>query len=98
MQGPRMELGFIGTGAITTAIVRGLGAAFAADGRIHLSPRGAANAATLAGTFRHVDVASSNQDVLDRSDVVILAVRPQVATEVIEALRFRPDHHVISVI
>lgn len=65
---------------------------------IHLSPRNAAVAAALANEFPHVSIAASNQEVLDAGDVVMLAVRPQIATEVLEALRFRPDHHVISLI
>jgi pyrroline-5-carboxylate reductase len=93
-----MELGFIGTGTITAAIVTGLGTSFGATGHIHLSPRSPPVAAALAERFAHVQVAASNQDVLDRSDVVVLAVRPQIATAVIEALQFRPDHHVISLI
>jgi pyrroline-5-carboxylate reductase len=93
-----MDLGFIGTGTISAAIVRGLGPSFGERGTIHLSPRSATVAAALAAELPHVRVAASNQAVLDASDVVMLAVRPQVAREVIPPLRFRPDHHVISLI
>ncbi|MFA6116026.1 MAG: pyrroline-5-carboxylate reductase [Sphingomonas sp.] len=93
-----MNLGFIGTGTISAAIVRGLGPSFGERGTIHLSPRSATVAAALAAEWPHVRVAASNQAVLDASDVVMLAVRPQVAREVIPPLRFRPDHHVISLI
>jgi pyrroline-5-carboxylate reductase len=93
-----MNLGFIGTGTISAAIVRGLGLEFGERAAIHLSPRSESVAAALAFEFPHVRVAGSNQAVLDASDVVMLAVRPQVAREVIPPLRFRPDHHVISLI
>jgi pyrroline-5-carboxylate reductase len=93
-----MKLGFVGTGTITSAIVRGLGADFGKDSIITLSPRNADLAARLAREFPHVRVAESNQAVLDASDVVMLAVRPQIAREVLGELRFRPDHHVISLI
>jgi pyrroline-5-carboxylate reductase len=43
-----------------------------------------------------VTVAASNQAVLDGSDVVMIAVRPQVANEVLSELKFQVDHHVIS--
>ena len=91
-----MKLGFVGTGAITAAIVTGLNAD--ADGRdtILVSPRNADIAAGLAMKFANVTVADSNQHVLDGSDVVVLAVRPQVADEVLPKLKFRSDHHVIS--
>jgi pyrroline-5-carboxylate reductase len=91
-----MKLGFVGTGTITASIVRGLGKDF--SGSIHLSPRNAAVAADLAKRFAHVRIAASNQAVLDASDVVFLAVRPQIAKDVLAALTFRPDHHVISLI
>ncbi len=93
-----MNLGFIGTGTISAAIVRGLGDGFGERSTIHLSPRSKAVATALAAEFAHVHVAASNQAVLDASNVVMLAVRPQVAREVIPPLRFRPDHHVISLI
>lgn len=91
-----MKLGFVGAGAITTAIVTGLNASDAGSDTILVSPRNAEVAATLAAKFSNVTVAASNQAVLDGSDVVIIAIRPQVADEVLSPLKFRPDHHVIS--
>jgi pyrroline-5-carboxylate reductase len=93
-----MKLGFVGTGAITTAIVTGVSSASPERQAIRLSPRNANIAAELASRFPGVSVASSNQEVLDSSDIIVLAVRPQVAASVISELRFRPDHRVISVI
>jgi pyrroline-5-carboxylate reductase len=90
-----VRLGFVGTGAITSSIVTGLNAADGGDA-ILVSPRNAEIAGALAAKFRNVTVAASNQAVLDGSDVVMLAVRPQVATEVLSALAFRADHRVIS--
>ena len=91
-----MKLGFVGAGAITTAIVTGLDASDGDGDTILVSPRNADVAAALAAKFSNVTVGASNQDVLDGSDVVVLAIRPQVADEVLSALKFRPDHHVIS--
>jgi len=93
-----MKLGFVGTGAITAAIVTGLCSSFVEQQAIRLSPRNAKTALDLATRFPSVSVASSNQDVLDNSDVVVLAVRPQIVPTVVSELRFRPDHHVISLI
>jgi pyrroline-5-carboxylate reductase len=92
-----MTLGFLGTGAITAAIVTGLNAE-RADHLIRLSPRNPDLAATLAARFETVSVCASNQDVLDSSDTVVLAVRPQVAEEVLSELRFSSTHTVISLI
>ena len=90
-----MRLGFVGTGAITSAIVTGLNTAGGGD-TILVSPRNAETAAALAAKVPNVTIAASNQAVLDGSDVVMLAIRPQVATEVLSELTFRADHHVIS--
>lgn len=91
-----MRLGFVGTGAITTAIVTGLNTAGTGSDTILVSPRNAETAAALAAKFPSVTAAASNQAVLDGSDVVMLAVRPQIASEVLSELTFRADHHVIS--
>ena len=89
-----MRLGVVGTGTIATAVVRGI----AADGHhIVVSERGAANASALAGAFENVSVAS-NQGVLDASEVVFLGLLPDAAPAILEPLRFRPDHRVISLI
>jgi pyrroline-5-carboxylate reductase len=91
--GSGMTLGFVGTGTIAAAMVEGLGGK-----DVLLSPRGAVVAAALAARFPGVRVATSNQAVVDGCETVVLAVRPQVAEEVIRALRFRSRQKVISVI
>lgn len=92
------SIGFVGTGAITEAMVRGLLATPAYAGKVHLSPRSADISSRLAADFETASVARDNQAVVDQSDVVVLAVRPQIAREVIEPLSFRDGQSVISVI
>ena len=93
-----LVLGFVGTGTITASIVTGLCAAPGASNRIWLSPRNADVAARLAATCPQATVAAANQQVLDQSDIVFLAVRPQIANDAIRQLRFRPEHRVISLV
>jgi len=90
-----LNLGFLGTGHITAAMVTGLGLS---EHRIWVSPRNAETAADLARRFSSVTVAASNQDVIDRSDVVVLALPPRTAPEILAGLTFRADTQVISVI
>ena len=92
------SFGFVGTGAITQAMVRGLLADPAYVSAIHVSPRSADVAAQLAAEFKAVTIASSNQDVVDKADVVFLAIRPQIAEDVIRALTFRQEQVVVSVV
>jgi len=92
-----MTLGFVGTGTISAAMIEGL-CLKPGFGDIIVSPRNTEIAADLAGRFPNVTVATDNQDVLDRSGTVVLAVRPQIAADVLPPLRFRPDHKVVSLI
>ena len=93
-----MTLGFLGTGAITNAMVTGLCSDGAARETILVSPRNAETAAKLAARFAQVQIAASNQDLADRSDTVVIAVRPQIAEGVLRELHFRAGQHIISVV
>ena len=92
-----MTLGIIGTGTMAAAIVKGLRSA-GDSSSIFLSPRNASTASGLAEHFPAVAVGGSNQEVLDRCNTILLAVRPQIAESVLAGLRFRPDHQVVSII
>ncbi len=48
--------------------------------------------------FPIVRVGRDNQDVVDSADIVFLAVRPQIAEEVVKALKFREHQQVASFI
>lgn len=87
-----MRLGFVGTGTMTAAMVEGLG------GGVVVSPRGAAVAAGLAARFPEVTVAETNQAVVDQCDMVVLAIRPQIAEGVVRELRFRAAQKVLSLV
>ncbi|MBV8806485.1 MAG: NAD(P)-binding domain-containing protein, partial [Sinobacteraceae bacterium] len=93
-----MKLGFIGTGEITAAMVTGLCSASIEGLSIRLSPRNHELATHLADRFAAVSIASSNQDVLASSDVVVIAVRPPISSSALAELQFRPQHCVISLV
>lgn len=87
------RIGFLGTGAIAEAMVRGL------DGARHdilVSERNAETAARLSNEFACVSVAA-NTDVVAQSDIVILCLMSGIAERVLPDLPFRADHKVISV-
>lgn len=92
------RIGFVGTGTITKAIIDGLINKPDPVGQIIVSPRNAGIAAELAETYSNVVVAADNQAVIDTSDAVFLAVRPQIAADVIRSLQFRIGQLVVSVI
>ncbi len=91
-----MKLGFVGTGAITEAVVTGLMKSRSDISSVVVSPRSAHIAARLTQMFPIVRVGVDNQDVVDSADVVFLAIRPQIAEEVVRELRFREHQHVVS--
>jgi pyrroline-5-carboxylate reductase len=93
-----MQIGFIGVGKITNAIVEGLCTSSIEDAQIYLSPRNEANARRLAEKYAQVERLESNQQVIDQSDIVFIAVRPPVAVEVLHTLVFREKQIVVSLI
>lgn len=101
-----MKVGFIGVGKIASAIVEGLCTSTANALEIFLSPRNENTSAYLAGkypvteagTYPSVRRMETNQEVLDRSDIVIIALRPAVAVEILESLSFQNRHTIVSLI
>ncbi len=93
-----MKIGFIGTGAITTAMVEGLCKVEHPPSDIVVSPRNKEKAEKLAVRFDNVRIAGNNQAVVDESDCVVLAVVPQIAQSVLRELHFRKKQKIISVI
>jgi pyrroline-5-carboxylate reductase len=92
------RLGFIGVGTIAEALITGMCAGGELRGTFLLSPRNADIAKRLAERFSSVEVARDNQSVVDASDIIFLAVRPQVAVDVLGALKFRKDQCIVSLI
>ncbi len=92
------KVGFVGVGAIAEALITGMCALGEQRASFLLSPRNAVVANRLADRFPFVTVAADNQAVLDGSDIVFLSVTPQVAVDVLTALRFRRDHRIVSLV
>lgn len=81
-----MTVGFIGTGNMATAIVRGvLADGFLSAAEIVVFDPDATKRDAL-GAELGVRVASSNTELVELSDVVVLAVKPQVVPAVLPAL------------
>jgi pyrroline-5-carboxylate reductase len=93
-----MQIGFIGVGKITNAIVEGLCTSSIENTQLYLSPRNEANARRLAEKYAQVERLESNQQVVDQSDIIFIAVRPAVAVDVLHALAFREDQIVVSLV
>ena len=92
------KVGVIGAGTIAEAMVVGLCGFGERRAEILLSPRNEAVSGRLAARFADVTVAVDNQAVVDGSEMVLLAVRPQVAEEVLGGLRFQAGQQILSLI
>lgn len=93
-------IGFVGTGAIAEAVIRGLctSPGLKAPPQLVLSPRSAVRSAALAAEFSMCTVAASNQEVVDRCDWVVISLLAQQATAIISELKFRPGQQIVSLI
>ncbi len=89
----RMGVGLIGVGAIGSCLVEAIMTGPRAESvNFVLSPRSVSRSADLAQRYPNVDVGTSNQDVVDRCELVMIGVLPEQVREVCSALVLRADH------
>lgn len=92
-------LGFIGTGTINSALVRGFNRSCAPAYPMIVSPRSANKAAALKAAFPgRVSIAGSMQEVADKADIVFVAVLPKAAEEVYTSVKFRREQTVVNLV
>ncbi|MFI9047459.1 NAD(P)-binding domain-containing protein [Streptomyces sp. NPDC053427] len=91
------SIGIIGVGEIGRALVTGLRHGGEESPEVFLSPRGARTTAELSECYTGVQVCADNQEVVDRSELVIIAVRRQDRHEALAGLRVDDDRIVVNV-
>lgn len=91
-----MKIGCIGVGTIASAIVTGFCKGEDQSHTFYLSPRNEKKAAALSDAYENVTVCASNQEVIDQSELIILAVVPKAAEEILSPLSFRKDQVIVS--
>jgi hypothetical protein len=87
-------LGFVGIGTINSAVIRGLCTGTNPPKRIVLSPRSTSKAKALQAEFPAIiEIAASNQAVVDVAHWVIIATppKPEVSEAVLRPLNFRDE-------
>ena len=91
-----MEIGFIGTGTISAAVIEGLEAAAEAP-RIVVSPRSEAVSTALAAKFPKVRRAASNAEVAEADIVYVLRMQHERMTQsFVPSLREYADRYQIN--
>ena len=93
-----MNLGFIGTGEITKAVVEGIIKSNLKYKKIYLSKRNTKISSTLKRQSKKIEVLKFNQDIIDKSNWIFLGVTPEVGKKIIKGLKFKNSQKVISFI
>ena len=93
-----MKLGFIGTGKIASSVITGICTSKISFQKILVSPRNRNIALKLKKRFRKVIIAKTNQEIVDKSNWVFLAVTPKVGEKILPKLNFRSNQKIISFI
>lgn len=91
-----MNIGFIGTGKITTSVIQGLFRSNLKIKQIFISERNRKNSNALSKKFKKVKILKNNQDIVNKSSWVFIAVVPIVAKKILKNLLFKKNQTVIS--
>lgn len=93
----QQSIGIIGVGEIASALVTGLCASRTMPPEVHLSPRGTQTSSELSARYENVHVRAGNQDVIDRSEIVFVAVRPENRFAALADLHVSADQVLVNV-
>jgi pyrroline-5-carboxylate reductase len=93
-----MNLGFIGVGKISSAVIEGVSKSKLKYKRITISPRNKLISKSLKKEYKKVIIAKTNQEVIDKSDWIFLAITPTVGNRIIKDLKFNSKQTIISFI
>tara|TARA_B100000767_G_scaffold220491_1_gene208803 strand:- start:165 stop:932 length:768 start_codon:yes stop_codon:yes gene_type:complete len=93
-----MNIGFIGTGKIASAVITGICKSKISFTKIIISKRNRSTAKKLKKTFKKIIIAKNNQEIVDNCNWVFLSITPTVGQKIIKELNFRSDQIIISFI
>jgi len=93
-----MRLGFIGTGKIASSVITGICTSKISFQKILVSSRNRNIAQKLKNRFRKVNIAKTNQEIVDKCNWVFLAVTPKVGEKILDKLNFKSNQKIISFI
>ena len=93
-----MKLGFIGTGKITESVVTGICTSDIKYKKIILSSRNKKIANSLKRKFKNITIENNNQEIINKSNWIFLAITPTVGKKILKDLKFNFKHTIISFI
>ena len=93
-----MNLGFIGTGKISSSVISGICKSSIKYNKIFVSSRNKKISKKLKNKFKNIKIEESNQKILDKCNWIFLAVTPTVGEKIIKDLKFRSKQTIIRVL
>ena len=93
-----MKIGFLGTGHITSSVIEGILKSKLKIKKIYISPRNRLISKKLSRKFKKVGISKNNQQLIDMSNWVFLAVTPNVGHKILKELNFRKKQKIVSFI
>ena len=91
-----MNLGFIGTGKITSSVVTGICSSKLKYKKILVSSRNRKISKNLKKKFKKIYIVKNNQEIIDRCNWIFLAVTPAVGKKIIKNLKFKKNQVIVS--
>ena len=86
-----MILGFLGTGRIASSVIKGIFKSKLKIKKIYISPRNKIIAKKLSKRFKKITISRNNQQLIDKSNWVFLAVTPKVGDKILKKLNFKKN-------
>ena len=93
-----MNLGFLGTGHITSSVIEGIFKSKLKIRKIYISPRNKSIAKKLSKRFKKIEISKNNQQLIDNSNWIFLATTPVVGHKILKKLKFKSNKKIISFI
>ena len=93
-----MNLGFIGTGRITSSVIIGIFQSKIKFSKIIISPRNKRKAKYLKKRFSKIIIAKDNQEIIDNCKWVFLGITPKVGKKILKKLNFISNQTIVSFI
>ncbi len=93
-----MNLGFIGSGEITKAVITGILNSKIKFNKIYISKRNTVISNYLSKKSRKIIIIENNQEIINKSNWIFLGITPIVGKKILKELKFKKTQKVISFI
>ena len=93
-----MNLGFIGTGKISSSIIFGIFKSKLKVRKVYISSRNRNLAKKLNKKYSKIKVLNDNQEIINKSSIVFLGITPKVGNQILPKLNFAKYKKIISLI